>query len=52
MDRYHGRALLFIEVCLAVYVCLPALDYAQTSSPTALVPMRNKLIRSFCSPLL
>jgi hypothetical protein len=47
MDPAHGWALPFIEMCLAVYVCIPALDYAKTNSPAVFFPMRNKLIQSF-----
>ena len=47
MDRDDGCELPFIEACLAVYGCLPALDYAKTSAPAAFFPMINKLGRSF-----
>jgi hypothetical protein len=33
MDRDDGGELPFIEASLAVYVCIPVLDYAQTSAP-------------------
>lgn len=47
MDRDDRCEIAFIEACLAVYVCIPALDYAKTSAPAAFFPVINKLIRSF-----